>query len=286
LDNGTDDGFGDLFEPFELDEVPPAGAGEEPIAEPPPTAAPLVDDAPMVACPSCGTNNPAHNRHCESCGARIAQGPLPVAPQPMLRTTAAARALMVLAGVILAVALIAILVNIFRGGTDSPTANTSVTTSGVTTIPTQAIVELAATGVVASSELPGFPATALIDSNPDNSWNDTQQNGQAFLTFTFAQPVQITQIQLQNITDEERFRRNFRIKDYEIEIDDLPTVTSGTLEDDNSAQTITVPSLETRELTMRVISTYAAEPYEGNLPFRELALQEVKFFGRVLDTTS
>ena len=76
MDNDNKDGFDDLFEPFELDEKPPEGA-PEPAAE---TPAPLVDDAPMVACPSCGTANPAHNRHCESCGARIAQGPLPVAP--------------------------------------------------------------------------------------------------------------------------------------------------------------------------------------------------------------
>jgi hypothetical protein len=193
---------------------------------------------------------------------------------------------MVLAGVILAVALIALLVNIFRGGSDSPSAQTTVTTSDVTTIPSQAIVELAVTNVVPSSEIPGFPASALIDSDPSNSWNDTQTSGQAFLTFTFAQPVQITQIQVQNITDEERFLRNFRIKDYEIEIDDLPTVTSGTLDDDNAPQTIPVPSLQTTELTLRVVSTYAAVPFEGKLPFRELALQEVKFFGRVVETPS
>lgn len=281
MDNDKVDGFDDLFEPFELDEGPP-GPGEEA----PPAAQALIDEVPMVACPSCGTANPAYNRHCESCGARVSQGHLPVAPQPMLRTTAGARALMVLAGVILAVALIALLVNIFRGGTDSPTVEPTVATSGVTTIPSQAIVELAVTNVIASSEIPGFPASALIDSDPTNSWNDTQQSGQAFLTFTFAQPVQITQIQVQNITDDERFLRNFRIKDYEIEIDDLPTVTSGTLDDDNSPQTIPVPSLQTTELTLRVVSTYAAVPFEGKLPFRELALQEVKFFGRVVETPS
>ena len=201
----------------------------------------------------------------------------------MVRNTAAGRALMVLAGVILTVVVVAILVDVFRGGSDGATDTTTATTSGVTTIPTQAIVELDVASVVASSELPGFPASALIDSNSDNSWNDTQESGQPFLTFTFAQPVQITQIQIQNITDEERFIRNFRISDYEVTIDDLPTVTSGTLEDDNSPQTIPIPSLETRELTLRVINQYAAQPFEGKLPFRELAVQEVKFFGRVVD---
>lgn len=281
MDNDKVDGFEDLFEPFELDEGPPEPDAEESL----PTRALTMDDAPMVSCPSCGTANPAHNRHCESCGARVSQGPLPVSPQPMLRTTAGARALMVLAAVILAVALIALLVNIFNGGSDNPSASTTASTVGASSIPSQAIVELQVTDVRASSQIPGFPATALIDSDPDNSWNDTQLSGQAFLTFTFAQPVQITQIQLQNITDEERFFRNFRIRDYQIEIDDLPTVTSGTLEDDNSPQTITVPSLQTTEITIKVINTYTAEPYEGRLPFRELALQEVKFFGRVVESS-
>lgn len=279
MDNDKVDGFEDLFEPFELDEGPPEPGAEQA----PPDRALTMDDAPMVSCPSCGTANPASNRHCESCGARVSQGPLPVSPQPMLRTTAGARALMVLAAVILAVALIALLVNIFNGGSDNPSASTTASTAGASTIPSQAIVELQVTEVRASSQIPGFPASALIDSDPENSWNDTQLSGQAFLTFTFAQPVQITQIQLQNITDEERFFRNFRIRDYQIEIDDLPTVTSGTLEDDNSAQTITVPSLQTTEITIKVINTYTAEPYEGRLPFRELALQEVKFFGRVVE---
>ncbi|MEE8331474.1 MAG: discoidin domain-containing protein [Acidimicrobiia bacterium] len=281
MDNDKVDGFEDLFEPFELDEGPPEPGDEESA----PAPALSMDDAPMVSCPSCGTTNPAHNRHCESCGARVSQGPLPVSPQPMLRTTAGARALMVLAAVILAVALIALLVNIFNGGSDNPSAGTTADTTGASTIPSQAIVELQVTDVRASSQIPGFPASALIDSDPENSWNDTQLSGQAFLTFTFAQPVQITQIQLQNITDEERFHRNFRIRDYQIEIDDLPTVTSGTLEDDNSAQAITVPSLQTTEITIKVINTYTAEPYEGRLPFRELALQEVKFFGRVVESS-
>ena len=82
-----------------------------------------------MPCPSCGTLNPPFNRHCDSCGARLSQAPLPVAPQPMLRTTAGARALMVLAGVILTVALLALAVNVFRNGGDGTAESTTTSTT-------------------------------------------------------------------------------------------------------------------------------------------------------------
>jgi len=277
-DNEKIDSFDDLFEPFELDEGPPDAT------DVPGPSEPVMEDAPTVACPSCGSANPAHNRHCEYCGARISQGPLPVAPPPMLRTTAGARALMVLAGVILVVALIALLVNLFSSGDDSATPSTDDAGSAPTTaFPQERIEELTVSGVSSSSELPGFPASALIDSDPLNSWNDTQEGGTPELVFTFAQPVQITQITIQNVTDEERFKRNYRIETYEIEIDDLATRTTGTLADTNEPQTITVASVNTSRLTLSVLSTYPAEAFNGKIPFRELALQEVKFFGRVVE---
>ena len=116
-----DEPLDELFEPFELEDTP---TGETRRAVPRPKEAPAgraggggKGGPPAgVPCPSCGTLNPPSNRHCDSCGARLSQAPLPVAPQPMLRTTAGARALMVLAGVILTVAVLALAVNVFRNG--------------------------------------------------------------------------------------------------------------------------------------------------------------------------
>ena len=45
-----------------------------------------------VDCPSCGAVNPANNRHCQECGARLRQGPLPTAPRPAVQATAGVRA--------------------------------------------------------------------------------------------------------------------------------------------------------------------------------------------------
>ncbi|MFQ5948879.1 MAG: hypothetical protein ACE5KX_08470, partial [Acidimicrobiia bacterium] len=221
------DTFDDLFEPFELGDEPPELEDEppEPAARPRRQAPPPETEEPPrpAMCPSCGTENPPYNRHCEACGARIAQGPLPVAPPPMLRTTPGARALMVLAGVILVVALLALLVNVFRGGDNAPAAEPTVTTA--VPAPPLAIEELKPIRVDCSSELPGWPCDALIDEDPTNYWNAINGGEDAEIKFFFTEPVQITEILVHNPTDEEDFLRNFRINGLEIAIDDLGQLT-------------------------------------------------------------
>ena len=175
MDNDRKDGpesFDDLFEPFNLESGPPA-TGERPrrgSGQPSREQAAVPGPGYALPCPSCGAPNPPDNRHCESCGARIGQAGMPVAPQPMLRTTAGARALMVLAGVILSVAVLALVVNVFKGGGEN-TADTTTTTT--TSIP----VEIKALNRSAPPAVPHwrrFPCTALTDTDPDNRWNATE----------------------------------------------------------------------------------------------------------------
>ncbi len=84
------DPFDDLFEPFELEDGPPP-PGSEPPQPAQPVATEATPSAPVeqVPCPSCGAYNPAYNRHCEQCGARLTKEALPVAPAPMVRATPA-----------------------------------------------------------------------------------------------------------------------------------------------------------------------------------------------------
>jgi hypothetical protein len=99
------------------------------------------------------------------------------------------------------------------------------------------------------------------------------------LTFRFAQPVQIRDIELQNLVDNTKFKLNFRIKDFVITVDDLGTETVGTLRDVNEPQSVAIASLNTTLVTLEVRSTYPAEAVNDNAPFSELALQCVRFFG-------
>ncbi len=269
-DNDQIDPFDNLFEPFQLENGPAEEEPNEPSQRP--------TGLQPQPCTSCGSINPPGNRHCEACGARLSQAPLPVAPQPMLRTTAGARALMVLAGVILTVAVLALLVNVFRGGGDS-TAETSSTTT--TTQPILEVVQLSPIRIDCTSELAAFPCAALVDDDPTNSWNATEGGVDAEITFLFSPPVQITEIFIHNLEDEERFLRNARIRGIEVIIDDLPQATVTELDDTNEPQRVQIRSLRTSSLTLRVTSAYPGQSYEGKEPFRELAAQEITFFGRV-----
>ena len=279
--------FDDLFEPFELGETPPEP--ETPRRQPPPPApkapapAPAApthavnSDVPTVPCPSCGVQNPDYNRHCEQCGARLSQDPLPVAPAPNLRTSPGGRALGVLGAVVLLVALAALIFNVFRGGDD--VADTSTTTSSATTVPVAA-VELFPASVEASSFLNGHDPEHLIDDDPDTDWNDDGARGvDAWLRFSFTRPVRITEIELQNLFDDDRFKKNYKIQGYLITTDDLTIEISGRLANTNDPQRIPIASIGTTELTIAVKSTYPAEPAGDRPPFNELALQSVRVFG-------
>lgn len=277
--------FDDLFEPFELGETPPEPTTprrQQPTPAPraPAPVAPTHaagSEVPTVPCPSCGAHNPDFNRHCEQCGARLSQDPLPVAPAPNLRTSPGGRALGVLGAVVLLVALAALIFNVFSGGSD--VAESTTTTSSATTIPVVA-VELFPSAVEASSYLNGHDPEHLIDGDAATDWNDDGARGvDAWVRFSFAQPVRITEIELQNLFDEDRFKKNYKIQGYTITTDDLTIEISSRLLNTNDPQRVPIASLGTKELTIEVKSTYPAEPAGDRPPFNELALQSVRFFG-------
>jgi hypothetical protein len=272
------DGFDDLFEPFELEDRPPGDAPTRTKKGDPGSAGREVPQVRQpVPCPSCGSANPPFNRHCEACGARLSQTPLPVAPQPMLRTTAGARALMVLAGVIFTVAILALAYNVFRSDPEEAAETTTTTT---TLVPPVGVVELSPVRAECTTDLPSFPCTALVDDDPSNSWNALDGGIGDEIVFLFSPAVQITDMFIYNLDDTERFLRNARIRGYEITIDDLQQAIVGEFEDTAEPQKIEIRSLRTNRLTLTITSSYAGIIYEGREPFRELALQEVTFFGR------
>ncbi len=276
--NKPDENLENPFEPFELENLPAqdtqrargtggGGSGRPPRNQP---------------CPSCGSLNPPFNRHCEACGARLSQTPLPVAPQPMLRTTAGARALMVLAAVILTVALLALAVNVFRGNGEATT-----TTGATTTLePVLDIEKLTPIQIRCDSEYSSFPCTALIDGDPEgsapyNSWNAEDGGIGVEITVFFSPPVQLTEMIIYNVDDEERFHRNARVEGLEIRLSDLPQAFIEELENTTEPQRIQLSGIRTSNLTITITSAYPGETWNGNAPYPELALQEIEFYGRV-----
>lgn len=274
------DPFDDLFEPFELEDGPPP-PGTDPEPPQPESDAEAVPAAPVeqVACPSCGAYNPSYNRHCEQCGARLTKEPLPVAPAPMVRSTPGARALSVLAAAVLIVALIALLVNVFRGGED---AAATTTTLEVTTTTIADVVQIIPTDVVASARLSdGFSEANLYDDDLETEWQVNQATSPLTLEFRFAQPVSIRYLEIYNITDQDRFLRNYRIDGYKITVDDLPGVEPrATLKDlAGGPQRIDIASIETTVLTIEVLTRFPSQAIGDQPAFEELAVAEVKFWG-------
>jgi hypothetical protein len=275
------DDLDDLFEPFELTEAParmePEPTTGQELHPSPPVQAPY--DA--VTCQSCGAANPSSNHHCEQCGARLGTSALPVATPPLARASAGGRAVTVLTAVVVVVAFIALLFNL-RGDDTTTGAEGSSTSTSTSTSIIPRIDQLEPTSVDASSSFSAaFGPENLIDGDTDTYWNDAGLRGEgATLTFRFAQPVQIFDIEIQNLVDEVKFRRNYRIKSYVITVDDLPAVErTGMLDDNNTKQTIAIGSRDTRELVIRVTDTYPAQAVGDDPPFEELALQSVRFFG-------
>jgi hypothetical protein len=279
MPNDPNDPFDDLFDPIDSSRGKPSGQDSVPVEAGEPGGA--VRDGAHVYCAACGNPNHPSNRHCEICGARISRSQTPVAPQPMLRTTAGARALVVLSSIVLSVALLALIINSFGGGGGEETASTSSTSTTLAAVP---IGDLTPIRVDCTSELTAFPCAALIDDDPTNRWNATPDSGivGAELTFFFSPPVQITEVFLTNVTDDEGFARNARIRGIEIGIDDLAQTTIVELDDTNEEpQRIQIRSLRTSSVTMTITSAYPGTSFEGKEPFLELALQEIQFFGRV-----
>ncbi|VAW05801.1 hypothetical protein MNBD_ACTINO02-694 [hydrothermal vent metagenome] len=282
MDRDTpNDPFEDLFEPFELDEGPPPG-----VEPPPPVArrevqhqSPATRQPPStVSCPSCAASNPSTNRHCESCGARIQSSPLPVAPPPAARMTPGGRAL----GVLLGVLVVVFIGSRFIGGGDPAAATTTTSSTSSTTQPlTLSLIQPAT--ATASSELPGdFGASNLIDGDRTREWQSAGDEGVgAEITFVWTDPVAISEIRIYNIVDETRFKRNFRIKDFSITVNDIALETSGTLTNTNDEQRISIATLKTTELKLKVLSTYPAEAVGTATPYNEIAIAEVEFYGRV-----
>ncbi|MCB1246034.1 MAG: discoidin domain-containing protein [Acidimicrobiia bacterium] len=296
--NGDDrnDQFDDLFEPFELSE--PATPAPPPPAAPPTTTASrqeVTGEVPIsqqhvtatdqtasaISCPACGAGNPSYNHHCERCGSRLSTDPMPIAPAPASRMSAGGRALGVLAAVVLVVALVALMMNIFGGDGGTDVVGPETTSSSSTSIPVSAPVEIIPVGATASSEYSDqFSAENLIDGNPETRWNDNSLRGVgAWLEFTFSEPVQITEMVFQNVEDDEAFKRNYKIQGYQIEVNDLNVPISGRLQNSNEPQRVKIASLETFKLKVFVTTTHLAEPVGELPPYTELALQDVTFFG-------
>ena len=273
------------YEEFSLDTPPP---DDEPPAEDGPEGG--SQSSRGVTCPSCGATNPANNRHCQECGARLAQGPLPTAPRPAVQATAGVRAALAISGLLLGVIVIALLFNTFTGG-DDPEAITSTTVAN-TTIPTvQEVGPIDVLGQTCDPDGIGSLICAnLTDGNPDTefqtSWAEViEGDGEIIIRLTFSELMAINQIRWTNIEDATRFRQNYRARGIEVVSQDQLASVPFELQDLPGIQTFDYAALNTARLDIKIVSAYDAEVVDENV-WDEIAVSEITIIGRPASPSS
>lgn len=255
------------YERFEL------GAGPPPAAREP------------VICPSCGAENAPSNRHCEECGARLSQGPLPAAPRPAVQATAGVRAVIAIGGLLLGVIIIALLFQLFGGDEEGPEAPAATGETTSTTLQVDEPDILDPLDVQCSHEGVGeFVCQNLISGSEalyQVNWEEMEANGETLtITIRFRSAVAISRIDWTNITnDETRFQRNYKARALTISSDDSLSDTQIDLQNIPGTQRVDFASLNTHQVTIEVQSAWPAQLIDGQV-FSELAIEEIEVIGR------
>jgi hypothetical protein len=275
------------YEEFSLETPPPPQD-----APPPPKSASGGSGnggGSPVTCPSCGAVNPANNRHCQECGARLRQGPLPTAPRPAVQATAGVRAALAISGLLLGVILIALFFNIFNG--DDPEAVPSTSTTATTLQAPQDPAPIDILSATCDPEgLAGYTCANLTSGTVGQggeyqvSWEENSSQG-ITITLDFFEPMAITAIEWVNIDDETRFRQNWRAQSLLIQSQDSVVDVPVPLEDRRGTQQIRYSALTTTRLVIRVVEAYQAEVADDNV-FDELAIDEIVVIGRPATPTT
>ncbi len=259
------------YEEFNLDNPP--------REEPPRDSGP--SDRGTVSCPSCGANNPASNRHCQECGARLRQGPLPTAPRPAVQATAGVRAALAISALLFAVVVVAVLFNVFNG--DETPSSTTLTASSSTSPTSQELAPIEPISV--ECDPPGigsFVCDNLIsgsDAEYQITVEDLAEGENVVIRLTFREPMSVTRIDWSNIEDPTRFKQNYRAHGIVVNAQDSLTTIPFQLEDTPGTIPIEYSAIDTNWIEITIESTYTAEVTEGNV-FTELAIQEITVIGR------
>ena len=269
------------YEEFQLDEGPPPEPGGE-------SAVTTPSSGRTIGCPSCGAINPSSNRHCQECGARLNQAPLPTAPRPAVQATAGVRAAVAISGLLFVVIVIALLFNVF-GGEDPTTApSVTSTTSPSTTLPPPDVIDILDT----SCSHPGLGSfscpnlTSGTTAEYQVNYEEVVDNGEKIvITLLFREPMVVTRIDWTNLADVDRFKQNYRARGISILADSSVTAVRVELQDTPGTQTVPFAAFNTNSIEITIESDYQAQVVNGNT-FPEIAIDEITVIGRPANVSS
>jgi len=274
------------YEEFSLKSPPPPEQTTTSRRGPAATSTNDRDERSMT-CPSCGAVNPANNRHCQECGARLRQGPLPTAPRPAVQATAGVRAALAISGLLFGVVLFALLFNALTGEDPEAASSTTVTTTTLADVVQTGPIEIL-DQICTPQGIGGFTCSNLTSDTPDEyqiSWVELGEDASVTIELTFFEPMAITEIQWRNIEDATRFRQNYRAKGITITAQDSLTPVPVQLQDQQGTQIVVYSALNTAELTITIESIYLPEVIDNNV-YDELAIDEITVIGRPSNPTT
>ena len=240
----------------------------------------------MVVCSLCGHPNPPSRQNCEQCQIRLSHSEMPMAPRPTIRTNARVRAVIATGATILAVAVFALLFNLFTGDSeteDQPSDSTlaseeTTTTTAPPPIPTtQGVlsVQCSPEGLGAN-----FSCDNLVNGKSGEwqiRWTDVTPGTQVTIKLVFEQPITIRRLEWVNLTDDTRFYQNFRARTMEAGSDSGVAVPLN-LVDRPGSQIVDLAIMRTNQLTLNITTVYNAEVRNGTV-YKELAVQGINVVG-------
>ncbi|MDP8928231.1 MAG: discoidin domain-containing protein [Actinomycetota bacterium] len=117
-----------------------------------------------------------------------------------------------------------------------------------------------------------------IDGDKQTAWNSNESATGQWLRYTFDRPYRVVRIDFTNgyVKDDERFRRNHRLKDIRV-VTDTGTF-EAKLQDIPQTQTINKEFGVTNVVEIEVLTVYEAQRYNNRPPYKDLALTEVIFY--------
>lgn len=234
-----------------------------------------------ATCPSCGATNPANNRHCQECGARLSQGPLPTAPRPAVQATAGVRAALAISALLFGVVVVALLFNVFNG--DDPVAGASTTVASATSTTIAELAPVDILDVECNQEGVGsFVCANLIDDSEAEYQFDYEAvpEGEAItIRLIFDRPTVVQRIDWINLEDATRLKRNYRARGIVIEADNSLQPVLVQLEDLAGSQPVAFAALDATSIQITIESDFPAEVVDEER-FTEMAIQELRVIGR------
>jgi hypothetical protein len=251
-------------------------------ADMPPANQPGGRQVHMVHCPLCDSANPTTNRHCEECGARLGTSQLPVAPQPMIHSTAAMRTAIIAGGVLIGILLIALMVRTFGGGSTEDTTPVVVETTVPTAVDPVQTVQAQYTPEC-EAEYGNHPCAALHDGGA-NDWNAPMgENTQLTIVLKFDRPYDIRGIGFTNLQGD-RFLANHRVNAINLSTNDATTPQVEALPDQpGSLPVITYNTRGSTTLTIVIRSWFDSQAIgsgeDTTVGFNDISIEEIQVFG-------